>query len=166
MFTENHIITLTVAYQEVDLFTEIRGSGANFDAVFGSSETSIPPTSQSITPMRFGIGDILQPEAAGPLASQPAKSPASPRLTNDVDSSLQKAAANLSMSPSTSSISSASSLTSSPWQLTPISPGASPHGVLYTDGGGHVPLTPVNVSPHPRPIDDTNTQGQPWGNLV
>lgn len=155
-----------IAYQEVDLFTEIRGSGANFDAVFGSTVEATHPAPQPATSMnQFGMGQILQPQAAGPLASQYPATSQTPRLTKDVDSSLANAAANLSMSKSTSSISSASSLTS-PWQLSPNSPGATPQGVLYTDGGGHVPLRPVNVSPHPSPIDDIKVPGKLWGNLV
>ena len=143
----------------MDLFTEIRGSGANFDAVFGSTEIATPPAAHPATSMnQFSMGEILQPQAAGPLASQ-YPSQISPKLTKDVDSSL----ANLSMSQSTSSISSASSLPPSPWQLTP---GATPQGVLYTDGGGQTPLRPVNVSPHPSPIDGIKIPGQLWGNLT
>ena len=101
----NNSQSCLTAYQEVDLFSEIRGSGssggggggAGFGAVM--STPSQPPTSQSSSQFMLG-GDILQPQAAGPLASKELLEPAKPTpgLARDVDSSLAKAAANLSMS--------------------------------------------------------------------
>ena len=100
-------------YQEVDLFSEIRG--VNFDNVFGSSEPQqqrqqapafggnpVPQQSASVHPSLMG-GDILMPQAVGPLASQSMMQPQPQRLTKDVDSSLARAAENLSMSTSTTS---------------------------------------------------------------
>ena len=92
----------------MDLFSEIRG--VNFDNVFGSTEqqqqqqkppfSSAPQMSATAAPPM--MGGILQPQSVGPLASQPTK-PQPQRLTKDVDSSLARAAENLSMSTSSSS---------------------------------------------------------------
>lgn len=97
----------TTGYQEVDLFSEIRG--VNFDNVFGSSEPQqqrqqapafggnpVPQQSASVHPSLMG-GDILMPQAVGPLASQSMMQPQPQRLTKDVDSSLARAAENLSI---------------------------------------------------------------------
>ena len=100
-------------YQEVDLFSEIRGP--DFDSVFGQQQLpqmqpqsqvasssfagggaalvqSTPPTSTAAF-----LGDVLQPMAVGPPA--PAmllkEGPALSVLTSDVESSLARAAANL-----------------------------------------------------------------------
>ncbi len=77
----------------MDLFTEIRGSGGrtSFDAVFSSPMPSQGPNEWD--------GGILRPQAAGPLVSQELLEPvkATPGLGEDVESSLVKAAANLSM---------------------------------------------------------------------
>ena len=98
-----------LGYQEVDLFSEIRG--VNFDNVFGSTEQKQPSSSvaspfANSTPQMSAaapplMGGILQPQAVGPLASQaPQLQPQ--RLTQDVESSLVRAAENLSMSTTTS----------------------------------------------------------------
>ncbi|XP_064404665.1 phosphatidylinositol-binding clathrin assembly protein-like isoform X2 [Halichondria panicea] len=83
------------AYQEVDLFTEIRGSEGrtSFDAVF-SSNPLLPSQGSN-----EWDGGILRPQAAGPLASQELLEPvkSTPGLGEDVESSLAMAAANLSM---------------------------------------------------------------------
>lgn len=116
-------------YQEVDLFSEIRG--VNFDNVFGSMgqqqqaspssslfANSYPQQATGGPPM---IGDILLPQAVGPLASRQMQLQPQ-RLTKDVDSSLARAAENLSMSSSTSNnllFSSASSAFSPPWPSGP-----------------------------------------------
>lgn len=102
-------------YQEVDLFSEIRGP--DFDSVFGQQQLpqmqpqsqvasssfagggaalvqSTPPTSTAAF-----LGDVLQPMAVGPPA--PAmllkEGPALSVLTSDVESSLARAAANLDL---------------------------------------------------------------------
>ena len=120
-----------LGYQEVDLFSEIRG--VNFDNVFGSSEpqkqqqpqqggpytSSASPFGGNQNPATGGApptmmgGGILTPQAVGPLASQLTTQPQ--RLTKDVDSSLVRAAENLSMS---TSITSSSSYFSSAWPPT------------------------------------------------
>ena len=114
-------------YQEVDLFSEIRG--VNFDNVFGNSgqqqqqpsflfANSSPQHPTSVPPL---MGGILQPQAVGPLATQQMQ-PQPQRLTKDVESSLARAAENLSMSTSTSNnlfFSSASSAPFPPWPSGP-----------------------------------------------
>lgn len=124
-------------YQEVDLFSEIRG--VNFDNVFGSSEPQQQqqappfggtPASQNpagVHPSMMG-GSILTPQAVGPLASQSMTQPQPQRLTKDVESSLARAAENLSMSTSTTS-SSNNSYFSSAWSPTTTSGNttSSPH---------------------------------------
>lgn len=83
----------------MDFFTEIRGESQNkrtsFDAVFSS------PSQPTQSANDWG-GGILQPQAVGPLASQGLLEPTKPTagLSEDVDSSLAMAAANLSMWPS------------------------------------------------------------------
>lgn len=87
----------------MDLFTEIRGGGGqpDFDAVFGGKPS---PSSSSSRPaatsaLRSGMGEMLVPVAASPLASStdPALSSSPGQgLTSDVESSLVKAAENLS----------------------------------------------------------------------
>lgn len=114
--------TTFTGYQEVDLFSEIRG--VNFDNVFGDTQQQQQPSSSAFAnsspqnpagapPM---MGGILQPQAVGPLASESTLKPQPQRLTKDVDSSLARAAENLSMSSSNSSNFFPSSATSpSPW---------------------------------------------------
>ena len=78
-------------YQEVDLFQEIRGGQPDFDSVFGST------SGQPKAPMgNSSMGEILQPMALGPLAQQPTSKPEAKGLTSDVESSLVRAAENLS----------------------------------------------------------------------
>ena len=91
-------VYLHIAYQEVDLFTEIRGKSdnkTNFDVVFSS-----PSQPNQSGGDNWG-GGILQPQAVGPLASQELLQPTKPTtgLAEDVESSLAVAAANLSMWP-------------------------------------------------------------------
>ena len=98
-------------YQEVDLFSEIRLQ-PDFDNVFGgqqqvSNSSLVKPA--SVGTGQFTMGGVLQPVAVGPLASKELVSPQPVKLTKDVDSSLERAAANLSMSPITSPSLSASS---------------------------------------------------------
>ena len=113
----------------MDLFSEIRG--VNFDTVFGSmgqQQQASPSTSlfansspQQLSGVAPMIGDILQPQAVGPLATHQMQ-PQPQRLTKDVDSSLARAAENLSMSSSTSNnllFSSSSSAPSPPWPSGP-----------------------------------------------
>lgn len=111
----------------MDLFSEIRG--VNFDNVFGSSE---PQQRQQLLQQQapaFGGnstagvhsslmgGGILTPQAVGPLASQSMMQPQPQRLTKDVDSSLARAAENLSTSALTTS-SNTSNYFSSAWPPT------------------------------------------------
>ena len=81
-------------YQEVDLFTEIRGKPQpDFDSVFGSTTAS-----QGIRSKSLMGGGILTPEAVGVHASmQPSfnSSQDVSGLTTDVESSLARAAENL-----------------------------------------------------------------------
>ncbi len=85
----------------MDLFSEIRGP--DFNSVFGSGSTQKPSTTGgggvSLNHYTMG-GDILTPQAVGPHATteeqQPRGSPQLVGLTSDVDSSLARAAANLS----------------------------------------------------------------------
>ena len=124
-----HVPSHSLGYQEVDLFSEIRG--VNFDNVFGSTNQQQQPPSSApqvansspqipanAPPM---MGGILQPQAVGPLATQPTQ-PQPQRLTKDVESSLARAAENLSMSSSTSNnlfVSPATSTLSPPWPAGP-----------------------------------------------
>ena len=135
------IVSLSLpGYQEVDLFSEIRG--VNFDNVFGKSEPQQQqqqqapsfgggnPATQQPHPSLMG-GGILTPQAVGPLASQSVMQPQPQRLTKDVDSSLARAAENLSMSTSTTS-SSNNSYFSTAWPPTTASGNvstSSPHQV-------------------------------------
>lgn len=123
----------------MDLFSEIRG--VNFDNVFGKSEPQQQqqqapsfgggnPAPQQPHPSLMG-GSILTPQAVGPLASQSVMQPQPQRLTKDVDSSLARAAENLSMSTSTTS-SSSNSYFSTAWPPTTASGNiltSSPHQV-------------------------------------
>ena len=75
----------------MDLFTEIRGRQPDFDAVFGGGSSS------SVRLHGSNLGDILQPTAVGAHASLSAGTHTrDTRLTTDVESSLAKAAENLS----------------------------------------------------------------------
>lgn len=88
-------------YQEVDLFTEIRGKPQpDFDSVFGSSGPT--PSSSSAAVHLQGTaskplmgGDLLTPEAVGPHASMQHVPQATTGLTKDVNTSLVRAAENL-----------------------------------------------------------------------
>ena len=91
----------------MDLFSEIRG--VNFDNVFGSTAQPQPSASPFANSSPQGpstapplMGGILQPQAVGPMASS-GTPPQPKRLTKDVESSLARAAENLSMSSSSSS---------------------------------------------------------------
>jgi hypothetical protein len=124
--TANYCFLPLPGYQEVDLFSEIRG--VNFDNVFGSSEPQqqqrapafggnpAPQQQTGVAPSLMG-GGILTPQAVGPLASQSTMQPQPKKLTKDVDSSLVRAAENLSMSTSTTS-SSNNSYFSTTWPPT------------------------------------------------
>ena len=92
----------SLGYQEVDLFSEIRGRPQpDFDSVFGGSGG--PPASsmgvvQGTTSTQSVMGGgVLTPEAVGPHASlqQSAGAQGAPGLTTDVESSLVRAAENL-----------------------------------------------------------------------
>ena len=79
-------------YQEVDLFQEIRGGQPDFDSVFGSTSGH-----QRMPVGHSTMGEILLPTATGPLATQQTMSkPEAKGLTSDVESSLVRAAENLS----------------------------------------------------------------------
>ena len=85
-------------YQEVDLFTEIRGKPQpDFDSVFGSSGGPQGPTPPQGSPSKSLLGgEILTPEAVGVHASMQHSQPAeNTGLTTDVESSLARAAENL-----------------------------------------------------------------------
>ena len=99
------------SYQEVDLFKELRG-GPNFDSVFGQSsspQNSFPAPASTAPPpsanssgglLPAAMGDMLTPQAVGiqaEIAAQEKKMDQQPLgLTTDVESSLARAAANLS----------------------------------------------------------------------
>ena len=95
------LIITSPGYQEVDLFSEIRGKPQpDFDSVFGSSGvpvTSSAPAVQDIPAKPLMGGDLLTPVAVGVHANmQRSQSPLhDPGLTSDVDSSLVRAAENL-----------------------------------------------------------------------
>ena len=77
----------------MDLFQEIRGGQPDFDSVFGQNQSSL----QKPQPQLGGMGEILQPTAVSPLAAQQTTSqPEVKGLTSDVESSLVRAAENLS----------------------------------------------------------------------
>ena len=77
----------------MDLFQEIRGGQPDFDSVFGQNQSSL----QKPQPQLGGMGEILQPIAVSPLAAQQMTSqPEVKGLTSDVESSLVRAAENLS----------------------------------------------------------------------
>jgi hypothetical protein len=88
-------------YQEVDLFSEIRGKPQpDFDSVFGSS--SVPSATSSLavhsSPSRPVMGGVLlTPEAVGVHATMQLSPQHMAGLTSDVDSSLVRAAENLSL---------------------------------------------------------------------
>lgn len=90
-------------YQEVDLFSEIRGKPQpDFDSVFGASSSSSTVKSAAHgTPSRPLMGgDLLTPEAVGPHATvkqTEGQGPGGSILTRDVDSSLVRAAETLSL---------------------------------------------------------------------
>jgi hypothetical protein len=91
-------------YQEVDLFTEIRGKPQpDFDSVFGGGSSSSVMGVQSgplgATPLMGGGGGLLTPEAVGAHASlkQTPGGQVVSGLTSDVESSLVRAAENLSL---------------------------------------------------------------------
>ena len=93
-----HSLLLAVSsYQEVDLFSEIRGP--DFDSVFGNKSGAQLPNSSAggISLNQYTMGDILTPQAVGPHAQKEQQKTKSSGLTLDVDSSLAFAAANLSM---------------------------------------------------------------------
>lgn len=166
-------------YQEVDLFSEIRG--VNFDNVFGSSEPQkqqqqqappfggnpAPQNPAGVYPSMMG-GGILTPQAVGPLASQQMMQPQPQRLTKDVDSSLARAAENLSMSTSTTSNSNNSyfssawpptatsgNTTSSPHQGRGINiAGTSPWTTTAESAGGQLQLSQGMHIPSKNPLDD------------
>ena len=163
-----HTSHLPSGYQEVDLFSEIRG--VNFDNVFGSAGGQ-PQTSSAAAASPFAnsspqksttapplMGGILQPQAVGPLASS--MTPPQPqRLTKDVDSSLARAAENLSMS----SLSSNSTLvpfatSTSPWSVDPQTRGATVVGNIDT---GRSSWTTANSSGQLQP----GSHGGPGGAL-
>ena len=117
----------------MDLFSEIRG--VNFDTVFGQQQQASPSSSlfanssplfansspQQLAGVPPMMGDILQPQAVGPLASHQMQQQPQ-RLTKDIDSSLVRAAENLSMSSSASNnllFLSSSSAPSPPWPSGP-----------------------------------------------
>ena len=91
------------SYQEVDLFSEIRGP--DFNTVFGSNQPATSGAAAAtsgtagvgVSLNQYTMGDILTPQAVGPHAQQQPTSTAPKGLTSDVDSSLAAAAANLSM---------------------------------------------------------------------
>lgn len=138
----------------MDLFSEIRG--VNFDNVFGSAggqpqassaaaaspfANSSPQKSTTAPPL---MGGILQPQAVGPLASS--MTPPQPqRLTKDVDSSLARAAENLSMSSLSSNNSTLVpfATSTSPWSVDPQARGATVVGNIDT---GRSPWTTANSS--------------------
>jgi hypothetical protein len=103
---------LASSYQEVDLFSEIRGP--DFNAAFGNKAPSSSAGSggTNISLNQYTMGDILTPQAVGQHAT--VKEDVMPKgLTTDVDSSLAMAAANLSMlSPQDNS--------SDPWAGKPV----------------------------------------------
>ena len=149
----------------MDLFSEIRG--VNFDNVFGSSEPQqqqapafggnpTPQNQAGVHPSMMG-GGILMPQAVGPLASQSMTQPQPQRLTKDVDSSLARAAENLSMSSSTTS-SSNNSYFSTAWPPTTTGGNmtSSPH-----QGRG---INITGTSPWTTTADSVGGQlQQPWG---
>ena len=90
------LIITSPGYQEVDLFSEIRGKPQpDFDSVFGSS--GVPVTSSAPAAKPLMGGDLLTPVAVGVHKNmQRSQSPLlEPGLTSDVDSSLVRAAENL-----------------------------------------------------------------------
>lgn len=164
----------------MDLFSEIRG--VNFDNVFGSSE---PQQQQRQAPAFGGNpalqqpagahpslmgGGILTPQAVGPLASQSTVQPQPQRLTKDVESSLARAAENLSMSTATTSSSNNSyfatawpptttggNTTSSPHQGRGIIniTGTSPWTTTAAESAGGQLQRPQGVpAPAKNPLDD------------
>lgn len=99
--------TAISSYQEVDLFSEIRGP--DFNSVFGSNNPNVQQPSTSggrttgVSLNQYTMGGILTPQAVGTHAQQVQhQQPAKVGLTSDVDSSLALAAANLSMLPTAS----------------------------------------------------------------
>lgn len=83
-------------YQEVDLFTEIRGKPQpDFDSVFGGPSKSLAPQGSPSKPLMGG--DLLTPEAVGAHANIQPSPQATVGLTTDVDSSLVRAAENLTL---------------------------------------------------------------------
>ena len=85
-------------YEEVDLFSEIRGKPQpDFDSVFGKSGAPFSSAVQS-SPSNLAMGgDLLTPEAVGEHAKlQQEPSQSLTGLTSDVESSLALAAENLS----------------------------------------------------------------------
>ena len=85
-------------YQEVDIFTEIRGGQPDFDAVFGGQHGQTQP--KPLLAMGNGLGGMLEPMAVGAHAAQQTTFPPEAQPTGlsgiDVESSLTKAAENLS----------------------------------------------------------------------
>lgn len=163
----------------MDLFSEIRG--VNFDNVFGSSEPQqqqqqqapafggnlAPQNLAGVHPSMMG-GDILMPQSVGPLASQSTTQPQPQRLTKDVDSSLARAAENLSMSTSTTSsinnsyfltawppTTTGGNMTSSPHQGRGINiTGTSPWTTTADSAGGQLQQPQGVPAPAKSPLDD------------
>ena len=83
----------------MDLFTEIRGGQPDFDAVFGQHAQPQPKPPTAVA-MGNGLGGMLQPMAVGVHAAQQTTMSPQPLPvglgTTDVESSLTKAAENLS----------------------------------------------------------------------
>lgn len=89
-------------YQEVDIFTEIRGGQPDFDAVFGQHGQPVSQTRpKPPLPIGNGLGGILEPTAVGAHAAKQSSLPPPPQPVGlggiDVESSLTKAAENLTM---------------------------------------------------------------------
>jgi hypothetical protein len=153
-------------YQEVDLFSEIRGKPQpDFDSVFGGS--GVPSSSSSSSSaaaalrgspsrplMGGGGGHLLTPEAVGAHASlQHTLSPQAAGLTKDVDSSLVQAAENLTLGFSDKT----GMIKKTEHQWKPTAPSVKTGGESFMK----MQILPKTLQPHQPPPAQPQGGGQP-----